>query len=344
MKRRILILLIVLMSLLILVVGCENAEKTTGNNEVSKSDESPVIDDSPSQAIPSDTPDTAVKSETESASSEDVDSDDASDHDHSLCKAVGYDYVDDELHYNLVWSDEFDYEGLPDESKWGYDVGGHGWGNRELQYYTEGENADVADGVLTITARKEDYLGSDYTSTRLISKNKGDWLYGRIDVRAKLPSGRGTWPAIWMLPTEWKYGNWPNSGEIDIMEHVGFSEGEIHGTIHTESYNHMKGTQIGKSLVREDAIDAFYTYSVEWLPDKLKFYIDDKLYFVYKPSNLISCPDEGEWPFDQSFHLLLNIAVGGSWGGAQGIDDDIFPQEMVIDYVRVYQADEFLED
>lgn len=125
------------------------------------------------------------------------------------------------------------------------------------------------------------------------------------------------------------------------MEHVGYDMGRIHGTIHTDSYNHMKGTQIGKSVNREDASDTFYTYTVEWLPDKLKFFVDDKLYFIYKPSNLINCPTEDEWPFDQRFHLLLNIAVGGSWGGAKGVDDTIFPQEMVIDYVRVYQAKEF---
>ncbi len=262
------------------------------------------------------------------------------DHDHSVCKAVDAQYDEDNLTYQLVWSDEFDYEGLPDQEKWGYDVGGHGWGNNELQFYTEGKNVQVSEGYLTITARKEKYNHLNYTSTRLITKNKGDWLYGKIEVRAKLPSGRGTWPAVWMLPTDWKYGGWPRSGEIDIMEHVGYNQGRIHGTIHTAAYNHMKGTQIGKSVVREDATETFYTYAIEWLPDKIKFLIDDKLYFVYKPANLINCPTEEEWPFDQRFHLLLNIAVGGNWGGARGVDDRIFPQEMVVDYVRVYQAKE----
>lgn len=257
------------------------------------------------------------------------------------CKAVGFEYDDDDIDYKLVWSDEFDYTGLPDDSKWGYDTGGNGWGNNELQYYTEGDNVWVEDGLLTITARKEAYGKNDYTSTRLITKNKGDWMYGRIEVRAKLPEGRGTWPAIWMLPTDWVYGGWPRSGEIDIMEHVGYEQGVIHATIHTSSYNHMKGTQIGNKLTRADASETFYTYSVEWYPDKMKFFIDDKLYFYYKPSNLINCPDEGEWPFDQRFHLLLNIAVGGDWGGARGIDDTIFPQEMKVDYVRVYQAEAF---
>lgn len=261
--------------------------------------------------------------------------------DHSDCKAVGYDYDYDNLTYELVWSDEFDYEGIPDESKWGYDVGGSGWGNNELQYYTAGENVYVEDGICTITARKEDYSGKEYTSTRMISKNKGDWLYGRIEIRAKLPMGVGTWPAIWMLPTDWKYGGWPRSGEIDIMEHVGYDMGQIHGTIHTDAYNHVKGTQLGKSVTREDASEAFHTYTMEWLPDKIMIYADEKLYFVYKPSNLIECPGVDEWPFDQRFHLLMNIAVGGNWGGAKGVDPDIYPQTMEIDYVRVYQATEF---
>lgn len=256
------------------------------------------------------------------------------------CKALVFEYDEDTLTYELVWSDEFDYEGLPDDTKWGYDVGGSGWGNGELQYYTEGENVYVEDGFMTITARKEDYNALEYTSTRLISKNKGDWLYGRIEVSAKLPEGTGTWPAIWMLPTDWKYGGWPTSGEIDIMEHVGFDMGIIHGTVHTDAYNHMAGTQLGKSVTRDDASEAFHVYAIEWLPDKIQFYVDDSLYFIFKPSNLINCPTYEEWPFDQRFHLLINIAVGGAWGGARGVDDTIFPQELVVDYVRVYQSPE----
>ena len=257
------------------------------------------------------------------------------------CKAVDFDYDYDNLNYNLVWSDEFDYEGSVDESKWSYDYGGNGWGNNELQFYTRGENASVEDGYLYITAKKETINKREYTSSRLVTKGKGDWLYGKIEVLAKLPEGRGTWPAIWMLPTKNIYGTWPASGEIDIMEHVGFAMGEIHGTIHTSAYNHMKGTQIGKSVIREDASSEFHKYTVEWLPDRLIFYIDDKLYFIYRPSNLINCPGYEQWPFDNEFHLILNIAIGGNWGGAKGVDDSIFPQQMVIDYVRVYQASEF---
>jgi beta-glucanase (GH16 family) len=130
--------------------------------------------------------------------------------------------------YNLVWSDEFDYTGLPDTTKWSYDVGGSGWGNQELQYYTyrRTDNARVEEGKLIIEAIKESYSGMNYTSARLVTKNQGDWLYGKIEVSAMLPKGRGTWPAIWMLPTDWEYGGWPSSGEIDIMEHVGYDEGK----------------------------------------------------------------------------------------------------------------------
>src|SRR3546814_595495 len=144
------------------------------------------------------------------------------------------------------WADEFDYEGLPDDDKWGYDVGSqNGWGNNELQFYTEKrpENARVADGVLTITAIKEDHEDMAYTSARLVSRGKADFLYGRFEVRAKVPQGVGTWPAAWMLPTDWKYGGWPASGEIDILEHVGYDQDVVHISVHTEAYNHVIGTQ-----------------------------------------------------------------------------------------------------
>src|SRR5688572_27819291 len=142
-----------------------------------------------------------------------------------------------------TWADEFEYTGKPDASKWGYDIGGGGWGNNELQYYTDNiKNAAVAKGLLMITAIREPAGGREYSSARLVSKNKGDFLYGRIEVKAKLPTGKGTWPAIWMLPTDWEYGGWPSSGEIDIMEHVGFDQDRVHITVHTEAYNHSIGT------------------------------------------------------------------------------------------------------
>lgn len=237
--------------------------------------------------------------------------------------------------YSLVWSDEFDYTGLPDTLKWNYDVGGHGWGNQELQYYTyrRSENARVEDGKLIIEAKKETYEGKEYTSARLVTKNLGDWLYGKIEVSAKLPKGRGTWPAIWMLPTDWEYGGWPSSGEIDIMEHVGYDEGVVHGTVHTEAYNHNLGTQKGNSVNLPDATSTFHEYSIEWTPYEIYFFADSNKYFTFpKYEN-----DYKKWPFDKRFHLLLNIAVGGSWGGVQGVDDNAFPTTLEVEYVRVYQ-------
>lgn len=236
--------------------------------------------------------------------------------------------------WGLIWQDEFDYTGLPDEDKWTYDVGGNGWGNEEAQYYTEArsENAYVEDGNLIITARQEQYEGSDYTSARLLTRGKAAWRYGRIEVRAQLPEGRGVWPAIWMLPEQNNYGNWPASGEIDIMEYVGYNPEEIHFNIHTEAYNHSIGTNKGATTTLERPEDQFYTYAVEWYEDSLKFFVDDELYFTFEKES----DDYAVWPFDKPFHAILNIAVGGTWGGAEGIDDSIFPQEMLVDYVRVY--------
>jgi beta-glucanase (GH16 family) len=169
-------------------------------------------------------------------------------------------------HLQLVWSDEFNYTGLPDSTKWSYDIGGHGWGNDELEYYTSNrsENARVENGVLTIEARKEEFIGMNYTSARLVTKGKGDWLYGRFEVRAKLPKGRGTWPAIWMLSSDWAYGNWPESGEIDIMEHVGYDPDVVHFSTHSLDYFFKLGTQKSAVLkmLRTDSL--FYTYSLEW--------------------------------------------------------------------------------
>lgn len=234
-----------------------------------------------------------------------------------------------------VWSDEFDYSGLPDTSKWGYDTGGNGWGNNELQYYTNADtnNAVVRDGNLIITARKQTKDSNDFTSARLISKFKGDWLYGRIEVRAKLPAGRGIWPAIWMLPTDWEYGGWPGSGEIDIMENVGYMPDSVFGSVHTKSFNHVKGTQKTKGLFINDLSTAFHVYAVNWDTEKINFLIDDKEYFSFSNTG----KGFEEWPFDKRFHLLLNVAVGGNWGGKKGIDSTINTAAMTVDYVRVYK-------
>ena len=240
----------------------------------------------------------------------------------------------------LVWSDEFNYTGLPDSLKWGYDKGDGcpdvcGWGNNELEYYTVKrlENARVENGKLIIEARKEVFENKNYTSARLVTKNKGDWQYGRFEIKAKLPKGTGMWPAIWMLPTKWVYGGWPQSGEIDIMENVGYWPDSVLGTVHTGAYNGMKGTQKTNGLCLKDIAGTFHLYAIEWTSDSISFFMDGKKYHVFKNEHSGS----EAWPFDQAFHLLLNIAVGGNWGGKYGVDDKIFPQKMEIDYVRVYQ-------
>lgn len=238
----------------------------------------------------------------------------------------------------LVWSDEFNNSGLPDDRKWSYDVGGDGWGNNELQYYTakRTENARIEDTALIIETRKESYSGKNYTSARLVSKNKGDWLYGKVEVRAKLPSGKGTWPAIWMLPTNREYGNWPSSGEIDIMEHVGYDPGVIHATVHTEDLNHTKGTQVGESKKVDDCFTQYHVYSLEWYADHLDVFVDGIKYFTFDNR------DKGfkTWPFDKRFYIILNTAFGGDWGGAMGIDTTITSAKFYIDYVRVFQMAE----
>ncbi len=219
--------------------------------------------------------------------------------------------------------------------KWGYAVGGHGWGNNELQFYTNADtsNAKVKDGKLIITARKEQKENRKYTSARLITKDKAEFKYGRIEIRAKLPSGRGTWPAIWMLGKNRVEAGWPLCGEIDIMEHVGYDKDSIHGTIHTLAYNHMKGTQKGKAIFIENPYNAFHIYTIEWTAEKIDFLVDGVIYNHIANEHL----SEKEWPFDQPFYLILNLAVGGNWGGKKGIDETVFPASMEIDYVRVYQ-------
>lgn len=249
----------------------------------------------------------------------------------------GTDTTKSEKGWVKVWSDEFNYRGLPDSTKWGYDVGGSGWGNNELQYYTSkrAENARVLDSVLVIEARKEQWSNRNYTSARLVTRNKGDWTYGRFEIRAKLPAGRGTWPAIWMLPTKGTYGTggWPDNGEIDIMEHVGYDDGNIHGSTHCKMYYFKIGTQKTATIRIPDATSSFHVYALEWNKDKIDMYVDNTKYFTVLNEN----KGWEAWPFDKDFHLILNIAIGGDWGGSKGVDDNIFPQWLAVDYVRVYK-------
>lgn len=251
--------------------------------------------------------------------------------------------------WKLVWSDEFADAGPPDPARWSYEEGFIR--NGESQYYTvdRHENATVADGMLVITARKERWESrraetrarrnepeyADYTSASLHTRGKAEWTGGRVEVRAKLPGGRGTWPAIWMLGVNMKEVGWPRCGEIDIMEHVGFEPNRIHAHIHTQRFNHIRGTDKGAHRDVADATAEFHVYRVDWYADRLEFFLDDVRYFHYpRKPNL-----EGSWPFDAPHYLILNLAIGGSWGGREGIDDEIFPCQFLIDYVRVYQQD-----
>jgi len=236
----------------------------------------------------------------------------------------------------LVWSDEFNINGLPDSSKWNYETGFVR--NNEMQYYTKNiENARVEDGNLVIEARSEyKVIGNDtvrVSSASLITAGKQDWTYGRIEVKAKIPVFLGSWPAIWMLGSNINEVDWPACGEIDMMENVGFEPDFMHFNIHTKDYNHMKRTNKGRKLSTPSPQNDYHIYALEWFPEKLDFYFDGKKIFTFK--------NEGKgndfWPYDKPQYLILNLAVGGSWGGQKGVDTNALPQKMVVDYVRVYQ-------
>ena len=231
----------------------------------------------------------------------------------------------------LVWHDEFDGRGLPDANRWDYEVGFVR--NKEQQYYTRGrlENARVENGLLIIEARRELYEGAAYTSASLTSR--ASWTYGRIEVRAKLPKGRGTWPAIWTLGTNIRQVRWPMCGEIDIMEHVGFDPGRIHANIHTAAYNHVRRTNKGDSIVVPRPDEEFHVYSAVWTSGQIDVLVDGRRYFTFTKES----GGDAVWPFDKPQYLILNLAIGGSWGGRDGIDDAAFPAGYIIDYVRVYR-------
>lgn len=246
--------------------------------------------------------------------------------------------------YALVWADEFEREGAPDPSKWAYDIehNKRGWFNNELQYYSDArpENARVEQGALIIEARADaaaiakfrDWGGQKYSSARLRTLGKASWTYGAVEVRAKLPCGRGTWSAIWMLPDD-KAIPWPDSGEIDIMEHVGFDPGKVHFSTHTKNGNFIDHTEKTAATTVRNACGEMHRYQLRWTPNLIVMGVDDERGFSFKRPSA----KRSDWPFDGPFHLLLNIAIGGDWGGQKGVDPAAFPARMEIDYVRVYQ-------
>jgi beta-glucanase (GH16 family) len=243
--------------------------------------------------------------------------------------------------WQLVWSDEFEGDSL-DTSKWSYQYatgaseGLNSWGNNELQYYTDRpENIYVEDGELHIVARQESYVNRNYTSARIRSINQGDWKYGRFEIRAKMPEGRGLWPAIWMMPTDNVYGVWAASGEIDIVELLGHQPSIVHGTLHYGGRwpNNVQSTA-SYTLSSGKFSDDFHTFTLQWTENDMRWYVNDVYY-----QNQRSWYTQGHpfpAPFDQRFHMILNVAVGGNWPGSPN-HTTVFPQHMIVDYVRVYQ-------
>lgn len=249
----------------------------------------------------------------------------------------------DKKEYVLVWQDEFNNEVKSDgtyplpSDEWWFETGNSGWGNNEPQYYVDREYkglrvAEIVDGNLVITAHKLDapLNGAPYISARMNTTKS--WKYGKFEMRAKLPGGKGTWAAFWMLPKNFK--SWPLDGEIDIMEYVGYDPGVVHASVHTESYNHKIGTQKTNKRKVSDVETDYHVYTVEWTEDVVIGYIDGVSYFSFTNDKK---GDKKTWPFDQEFYLKLNLAIGGDWGGAKGIDETVFPSKYYIDYVRVYQ-------
>ena len=234
----------------------------------------------------------------------------------------------------IVLQEEFDTEGAPNPEIWGFDIGtgANGWGNNELQYYTDRtENVTVQNGYLIITAKKESYKGSGYTSARLLTKNKFDQAYGRFEARMRLPWGQGIWPAFWMLGADIDSNPWPGAGEIDIMEYRGQQPTIVLGSVHCPGYS--GGNAITKSYeLKNDRFDTgFHVFGIEWGPEYINYYVDNVLYNQITPADV-----PGEWVFNKPFFILMNLAVGGSFVGSPN-SETVFPQTMLVDYVRVYK-------
>lgn len=241
--------------------------------------------------------------------------------------------------WEIVWSDEFEGTSV-DTSKWTYDVGDWGWGNNELQYYTVNrpENARIEDGALIIEARKDDF-GKPWTSARLTTRGKVAFLYGKIELRAKVPRERGNWAAGWTLGDSYvDEKDWPYCGEIDILESVGYEvndetgDGIAHATVHTPAYYFKINNQISSTREVSNIAGEWHTYAVEWTPTEIKGLVDGEVYYLYDKT-----ADEREWPFHQAQNIILNLAMGGGWGGAQGMDPTVTSQKFILDYVRIYE-------
>ena len=236
----------------------------------------------------------------------------------------------------LVFCDNFDVDGAPDSTKWAFERGYVR--NGEMQYYTDGLNARCEGGHLVIEARADsavvDGEARPVTSASVTTAGRQEWQYGYVEVRAALPSFRGSWPAIWMMPSGNKYGDWPRSGEIDIMEHVGYAPENVHFAAHCERYNHMRGVQNNCVVPAPDVTEGFHTYGFEWKPEYLAWYYDGDLKYTLPREK---DADWTSWPFDSPFYLIINLAVGGGWGGQEGVDTTAMPQQYQIDYVRIFQ-------
>ncbi len=234
--------------------------------------------------------------------------------------------------WKLVWHDEFDGAAL-DITKWVRETGGGGWGNNELEFYTDrSENARVESGQLVIEARQEPFGGRPYTSARLKTESLGAWKYGRVEARMRIPRGQGLWPAFWMLGDQIAQVGWPACGEIDIMENIGGEPRRVHGTVHGPGYSGAQGVSAAYDLGGPSAFaDAYHVYAVEWEADTIRWYVDSALYATVTPRDL-----PGPWVFDHPFFIILNVAVGGGWPGSPD-STTVFPQTLQVDYVRVYQ-------
>lgn len=235
--------------------------------------------------------------------------------------------------WKLVWEDDFDKGTQPDPEKWHVDDGNGP--NGELQFYTKGRSVNIRQekGHLILQAHADGFEGHKYTSGRINTRGKKSFLYGRIEARVKLPVGRGAWPAVWLLGESFPEIPWPNCGEIDIMENVGFDPERVHANIHVENYNHIKQTGKGNNVAVNRPWAEFHTFAVEWYRDRMEFFVDDSRYFIYrKESDSLAV-----WPFAKPHFLILNLAIGGGWAGQKGIDDAAFPMKYEVDYVRYYQ-------